>query len=125
VAGLDPVDQGFLLARCEFELVVASVGVDDDEVVLVHRGSLEDRGVLVDGHFVPPGVFQGMGEVQCLIAIAVMAALSSGQEEHPDRDDPFGRLLLGPGRPGRQAIEGQGEDQGQRHGRGQGGDRGT
>ena len=77
----DEFEDGLLLAPGELELRVAAVGVDDDQVVLADGGRLEDRGVLADGDFEPAGVLQGVGQVECLFAVAVVLALAARQQE--------------------------------------------
>ena len=95
VAGPDEVEDRLLLARGEFELVVAAVGVDDDQVVLAHGRGFQDRGVLADRDLEPAGVLQGAGQVQCLVAVSVMLALAAREQEDLGA---VGRFLLGQGR---------------------------
>ena len=73
-----------------------------------HRGRLEDGGVLADRDLVAPGVLQGLGEVECLVAVAVVLPLAAGEEEDPG---PAGGLLLGQGRSGQAAEYHETEEQ--------------
>ena len=44
-------------------------------------GRLEDRGVLADGDLEPAGVLQGVRQVKCLVAVAVVLALPAREQE--------------------------------------------
>jgi hypothetical protein len=79
--GLDVVEQRLLLRAGEHVLEIAAIGVDHHHVILVQNGGFEDRGILVDRHLVATGVFQQVGQVQCLVTVAVVVSRAAGQEQ--------------------------------------------
>ena len=95
VAGSDEIENRLLLAGCEFEFVVATVGHDDQDVIFTHGRSFHDGGFFTDCHLEPAGILERSGEVQCLIAVSVMLALPARKQEDLGA---IGHFLLGQSR---------------------------
>ena len=73
-------------------LGLAAVGVDDQDVVLLSAGVSSKAASSQMRDLVAAGVFQGVRQVQCLVAVTMVLALAAGEDQDLG---PVGDLLLG------------------------------